>query len=150
VSDSGSVTITVGPVDINLSPVGFRIWAGHYLKCKRDFQSPDPFSPVPYFLLCRAIELELKARHLEALRQKEVKDRFGHNLFRAYAALPPAGQTLDQNEVAVLKAANKIYMGKGFEYFSVIDAVTAFKRFPDLAALEVIAEKLVGNVQPGR
>lgn len=50
----------------------------------------------------------------------------------------------------MLKAANKIYMGKGFEYFSVIDAVTAFKRFPDLASLEVIAEKLVGNVQPGR
>jgi hypothetical protein len=48
--------------DMNLSPHGFRRWAQHFRACRQSFVSPDPgFSPVPYFLNCRAIELELKA-----------------------------------------------------------------------------------------
>lgn len=51
----------------NFSPAGFRRWANQFYKCRQSFQCPD-FSPVPYFLLCRAIELQFKAVHLEQLK----------------------------------------------------------------------------------
>lgn len=128
----------------NLSPVGFRRWARHFLACRDTFASPDPgFSPVPYFLNCRAIELELKARLLETAKQKEVKDKYGHDLERSYANLPVDQQTLTHAEVDVLKAASAVYKGKGFEYFGVVDAMTGYERFPDLAALDDLTIKLV-------
>ena len=56
------VTIYGQGSEANLSPDAFHIYAMHYYKCKRDFTPPDNyFSPIPYFLLCRAIELEIKA-----------------------------------------------------------------------------------------
>jgi hypothetical protein len=55
----------VGGINANLAPDAFHWWATHYYKCRQDFVSPHKFSPVPYFLLCRAIELELKSRHLK-------------------------------------------------------------------------------------
>lgn len=90
--------IRLDPVYANISPDAFKRYASHYLKCRNDFQSPDKFSPVPYFLLCRAIELALKARHLEHKTQKEVKKTFGHNLSEAYGALDPREKILNQSE----------------------------------------------------
>ncbi len=46
-------------IEVNLSPDAFHRWAGHYYKCRQDFDSPHRFSPVPYFLLCHSIELEI-------------------------------------------------------------------------------------------
>ena len=56
---------------------------GHaLLQVSAYFASPHKFSPVPYFLLCRAIELELESRHLQGKRQLEVKRAYGHHLPR--------------------------------------------------------------------
>lgn len=71
--EKNSQHVTVGGAHFNLSPDAFHLWATHYYKCEQDFVSPTKFSPVPYFLLCRAIELELKARHLEGKTQKQVR-----------------------------------------------------------------------------
>ena len=129
---------------LNLSPVGFRLWGRHFLACRRSLIAPtDGFSPVPYFLNCRAIELELKARHLETVNQKAIKDTYGHNLERAYQNLPQNQQVLTPGEFRALQAASNIYRDKGFEYFSVGHAITAFKKFPDLAALDALTLKLV-------
>jgi hypothetical protein len=43
----------------------------------------------------------------------------------------------------MLQQASDIYDPKGFEYFEPDDALTGFKRYPDLAQLDVIAEKLI-------
>jgi hypothetical protein len=128
---------------INLSPDAFHRWATHYYKCRQDFQSPHKFSPVPYFLLCRAVELQLKARHLQTKRQPEVKNTFGHNLMKAYGSLPSHEQILAPDELTILKQASAIYASKGFEYFNPEDALTAYKRFPDLSALDSVAKKLL-------
>lgn len=137
--------IIVGSINVNLSPDAFHRWATHYLKCRRDFQSPDIFSPVPYFLLCRAIELEIKARHLKRVTQVQVKKSFRHNLIKAYEELDPAERILNQDEENTLQVASDIYSCKGFEYFDPQDAATAYKRFPDLASLGSIASKLIGE-----
>ena len=132
------------PFHLNLSPLGFRQWATHFLACRQGFKSPDDgFSPVPYFLDCRAIELEFKARHLELVNQQTVKDKYGHNLERAYQNLHATQQELSPGELKTLQAANNIYKAKGFEYFSVSHALSAFSKFPDLVALDAITLKIV-------
>lgn len=128
----------------NISPTLFHRYAREYLECERTFKPSRKFSPVPYFLICRAIELELKAKHLESRSRKEVKDEFAHDLKKSYDALPAAGKVLDENEYAMLEQASEIYRKKGFEYVSVVDAATGLKDFPELAVLEAIAAKVVG------
>src|SRR3989338_1698459 len=124
------------------------MWATHYYKCKQDFQIPGKFSPVPYFLLCRAIELELKSRHLHDKSQKEVRDEFWHDLQNAYDNLPDDQKVLSNAELNTLAAANEIYKGKGFEYFVPIHAAHGYSQFPALATLDSIAAKLIAG-SPG-
>jgi hypothetical protein len=140
------VTVSMQELMVNLSPDVFHRYAGHYYKCKQDFVCPDDgSSPVPYFLLCRAIELQIKARHLKRLTQEEVKDEFGHRLLKAYKALDAQEQVLSQSEVEVLTAADQIYSDKEFEYFRQEDALTGSSRFPDLDKLDTIAKKLIDS-----
>jgi hypothetical protein len=135
--------IKLPSIEANLSPEAFHISATHYYKCRQDFQCPDRFSPVPYFLLCRSIELELKSRHLKYKRQKQVKKEFGHDLTKSYEGLDRADQILNTSEKDVLKKANDIYAGKGFEYFVALDALTAYSRYPDLEDLDSMAKELL-------
>lgn len=131
---------------INLSPTLFHRYARGYLECERAFRSVSQYSPVPYFLVCRAIELELKARHLESKSRSQVRKEFGHNLKKSYDSLPPAAKILDSSEYDELVRASVIYdiPNKGFEYVAVGDAVTALENFPRLAVLQAIAAKVVG------
>ncbi len=143
------VVIKVDPVHMNIAPIGFHLWATHYLKCRKDFKppSPDSFSPVPYFLLCRAIELEIKARLLKKITQKDAKYIYGHNLAKAYDALESSEKILNQDEEDTLRMASPIYdkKDKGFEYIHINDALTAYRRFPNLGLLDSIASKLIDN-----
>ncbi len=139
----GDITIRPEPIFVNLSPDAFHRWAEHFYKAKCDFQAPHKFSPVPYFLCCRALELELKAKHLVEKRQKQVKDEFGHNLVKAYDALSNEHKILSEEEYAVLNQADEVYSSKGFEYINLEDALTAYKRFPDLKMLDSITRKIL-------
>ena len=137
--------IEMSPIQDNLSPDAFHRWATHYYKCRQNFKSPDKFSPVPYFLLCRAIELEIKSKHLRSKRQKAVKELYGHNLSCAYRALPVCEQVLTGDEMDILNDANEIYSSKGFEYFVPKHALEGYSAYPGLEALDAIASKLIDN-----
>lgn len=128
---------------VNLSPMAFRKWARQYYECAVPLLSRTEFSPVPYFLLCRAIELELKAEHLETKRQSEVKKEFGHYLVKSYAALTAHRQTLTPNELDLLAQADGFYSSKGFEYFKPEDALRGYLQYPDLDSLNGLARKLL-------
>jgi hypothetical protein len=142
--EARDVTVRMRALEVNLSPDAFHIYAGHYYKCKQDFKCPDgAFSPVPYFLLCRAIELQIKAKLLKQRKQGQVKHEFRHHLLKAYNALDAQERTLSQSELDVLAAADKIYSDKGFEYFVPEDALRGFSRYPDLKMLDTIAKKLI-------
>ncbi len=136
-------TIKIGGINANLAPDAFHRWAYHYLKCSKDFQSPHRFSPVPYFLVCRAIELEIKARHLKRVTQIDVKKDYHHDLIKAYKALNENEKNLNNNEEYTLQVASHIYKDKGFEYFDAQDALTGYSRFPELTILYSIANKLI-------
>jgi hypothetical protein len=144
--EARNVTVYMQDFEVNLSPDAFHIYATHYYKCKRDFTPPDDyFSPVPYFLLCRAIELEIKARHLKRLRQRKVKDEFGHRSLKAYKALDAQEQILSQNELAVLTTADELYGKTDLAYFKQEHPLTAYSQFPDLDMLDSIAKKLIDS-----
>jgi len=127
---------------INLSPELFRLGARDYFKSFTRFEHRK-FSPVPFFLCCRAMELALKAVHLESKKQSEVKQLFSHDLMKCYKGLDKSKQTLSAEELDLLSAANEIYVRKEFEYLNVVHAVTAYKRFPDLDALVKLAKKII-------
>ena len=131
-------------IQINISPYGFQLAARDFFKCFLDFEKPDRPSVVPYFLCCRAIELALKSLHLETQNRSEVKNNYRHNLIKSYDDLPAEKRILSTEEYRVLKQADKIYSNKEFEYFSVSDAATGFKRYPNLDALGKLARKLTG------
>ncbi|MDA2921202.1 hypothetical protein MYX76_17215 [Desulfobacterota bacterium AH_259_B03_O07] len=134
----------VGGIKGNLAPDAFHRWATHYYKCKKDFRCPHSFSLVPYFLLCRAIELELKSRYLHGKNQAEVKDLLVHDILKAYDSLEAADKILTTQERDVLKKASKIYLSTDFTYFNPQDALTGFSRFPDLEDLDNVAKKIIG------
>jgi hypothetical protein len=147
--EARDVTINMKSIEWNLSLDEFHRYATHFYKCKRDFTPPDDKrSPVPYFLLCRAIELEINARHLKRLTQKEVK-KFSHHLVKAYNALDAQEQILSQNELAVLKRADEHYGKTDFAYFNLRRAhpLKAYSQvqLPDLDMLDSIAKKLIDS-----
>jgi hypothetical protein len=130
----------------NISPALFHEFARQYLQCECAFQCDAPFSPVPYFLLSMAIELEFKSTHLETMDRDRVKKRFGHNLKKSYDALPAEKQTLNAEQYALLIHAGKIYMTeKGFEYVSVRHSITGLADFPDIDALRIVATKVISG-----
>lgn len=132
------------PIKINITPRAFHMWAEHYYKCKQDFKPPSKFSPVPYFLLCRAIELELKSRHLHKFPAQHIKTKYDHHLLKSYKDLDINQKTLSDLELTTLKLADKIYSKeKGFEYFQPQHALVGYSTFPDLNTLDTIAIKLL-------
>jgi hypothetical protein len=71
-----------------------------------------------------------------------VKGLYDHYIMKAYNGLKADQNTLTPDEVALLKKASAIYAAKGFEYFNIMDAVSAYKKFPDLDKLAALARKI--------
>lgn len=137
------VVIKVEGLYANMSPYAFHMWATHYFKCWQQFESPSTFSPVPYFLLCRTMELAIKAIHLKTKRQSQVKAEYGHKILEAYNALDASFKNLTESEYQALATASPIYNGKGFEYFNPEHALRGYSNFPNLSNLEAAATKLL-------
>ena len=53
--------VSVPPALVHLSPLGFNRYAAHFLHAEASLSPEQGFSPVPYYLCCRSIELSLKA-----------------------------------------------------------------------------------------
>lgn len=103
---------------INLSPHAFHIDASEHLRAYDGYPHSTTFSRLPYFLLARAIELELKSRLLDTMTQKKVKAKFGHDLQQLYEALPPDEKSLDDPATSDLRALSVLYKDKGLEYWN--------------------------------
>lgn len=128
-----------------MSPSMFHFYAREFAKAAEGFQMIGDFSPVPYFLYCRSIELSLKAfllaKNVSITRLKGRKG-VGHDLERALEEAELQG-LLDIVEIPChykeeLKKANYYYVKKdGFEYF---ESYEVFVRWDDLPSLKVLSE----------
>ncbi len=148
--------ITPATGHVNVSPFGFHRYASQFADIARTAQShfADGFSPIPYFLYCRSVELVLKA-YLSArgMTKAELKSKknFGHDLCSLYAEAKNRGLGA---EVAIcsdweteIGKANEYYNKKGFEYFEVAKAVRGYPELPDLDTLAQMSIALLRSTE---
>jgi hypothetical protein len=140
---------------INISPMGFLVYAADFLNAHKSHNSEKPFSPVSYYLVCRSLELSLKAFLLaHGVTRQEIKyqSKLGHNLQK----LLQKAIELNINSVSpisivqkdeILKA-NDWYVRKGFEYFELHNIADGKEKLPDLRVLVEAADQLVVNLKP--
>jgi hypothetical protein len=129
----------------------YRSQARHYLHCERLLVGDLPESrsdwgakPLPYRLLGQAIELELKARHIQARsksREQLSRAPYRHDLRQIYDELPPGHKSLTAAEYQALSAMDRIYNdGTVFDYLTAVDCGFAVV----LGAVEELTQKIVG------
>lgn len=154
-----SVVVMPGPAVLNISPMGFHRFASEFAKLGRQAHddSGAGFSPVPYFMYCRSVELVLKAFLLtkgltkDDLKRTRGPDALGHDLTKILAKARALGL---ESEVPVradweaeLQKANSYYADKGFEYFDVGKAVRGYKGLPELDMLRAISQTLLETLE---
>ncbi len=151
---SKDVIVKVPVAVVKIGPLGFHHYAAQFLAAARSVGLGPAFSPVPYYLYCRSLELSLKAYLLaKAVPMKELKNPsiLGHNLENILGRAETLGLAsvvhLNKEERQEVMKANAYYAGKGFEYFYVGRAMTGYRNLPDLTVLEQMANRLVEKLE---
>jgi hypothetical protein len=140
------------PIVIKLTPYGFHKYAKDYFSVAESLAKNVKYSPVPYFLYCRTIELGLKAFLLAKGKTPNwVREKLWHDLTKALMiarqySLDEFVTTTSRDETQIM-IANKYYEAKGFEYFFVLNHVTGLKDLPDLLSLKNYAKKLLIGIK---
>jgi hypothetical protein len=132
---------------------GYWLWhyATDYFAAYQAFEAPkNRFSPVPYFLICRSIELSLKSFLFSAGFKKKDRKKLNHDLEKALSAAEDNGLhtfleiTLEDREA--LKKAIKLYPKKEFEYFESLETIYDPHDF-DIVALSLFAQRLLDAIE---
>ena len=149
---SENIVIEVPTRHINFSPLGFYKYAKDYLIASNAIHQGESFSPVPYFLHCRSIELALKAfLATKGLSLKDAKPKYGHDLNKLLSSAKREGissiVSINTTEEGAIKKANSYYKKKSFEYFDLIRAAFGFKDLPDLNILSEFNKKLISSIE---
>jgi hypothetical protein len=137
----------------NLTPSAFFIYARDFHLASKQWQA-DGYSPVPYYLICKSLELGLKAFILAKGAPIEiVKKKIGHNLEKAVTvAMDHSLDSLisfSDDELLEISRANSMYLNKGFEYFSFTHSIHfhGLADLPDFSLLTLISEKLLKQIE---
>ncbi len=149
-----SYALRTQPLHINASPFEFHLYASEFLVAARAIPLSRTFSPVRYFLYCRAIELALKAFLLASGVGKSAltkKDKFGHNLVRGLDWAKERGLhgfiSVTEMWAGELRKANAYYDSKAFEHFDVGKAARGYSDLPSLKVLDEFAASLLANTE---
>ena len=137
---------------IYITPTGFLVYAQNFYSAAIKWETDGNYSPVPYFLFCRSIELGLKAFVLAKGEKMEVvKLKIRHNIdFALEKALNYSLADFlltTEEEKKELQKANIYYNDKGFEYFNIKNLFGK----NDLLELEILkqySEKLLKEIKP--
>jgi hypothetical protein len=149
-----NLVIKAEPGIIHISPFGFFHYGKEFLDAAKGFKQSAYYSPAPYFLYCRSIELFLKAFLLaKGVPKKHLPKRnlYWHDLEKILKkaqdlSLSAFVKITPEQEKEISKA-NRYYAFKGFEYFEVIKGVKAYPELPDLLFLEKVASELVTHLE---
>jgi hypothetical protein len=149
----GGVKHVIQPHDVVMHVDGY--WLRHYatdfFAAYQAFEPPkNRFSPVPYFLICRSIELSLKSFLFSAGFKKRDRKKLNHDLEKALGAAEDNGLgtylEITSNDREVLQKANKLYPKKEFEYFESLKTIHGPHDF-DLAILSSFAQRLLDAIE---
>ena len=148
-----NIVITPPTGHTNISPIGFHGYASQFADSALSARSrlANGFSPVPYFLYCRSLELVLKAYLLaRGVTKAELKRKFRHDLCRVFTEAKNRGLAVEvpisSEWEAEIGKANLYYNGKGFEYFEVGNAVRGYPNLPSLDTLAQMCSTLLRGV----
>jgi HEPN domain-containing protein len=139
---------------LHISPLGFHRYASEFLRAAQGFKISDGFSPVPYYLICRSIELALKSFLLaKGVPKRTLKERkLSHNLEKVLKKAVSLGLdkviSIPPQHKEELRKANTYYDSKGFEYFEVTSAAIGYPNLPDLRVLSDLASFLITRLKP--
>ena len=137
------------------TPIGFHHYASDFAEwaARAHAHKTKFYSPVPYYLYCRALELTLKAFLLaNGVTKSQLKKRkLGHDLL----ALLERATNLGVETVLEIKPlwrsqlliANDFYTNKEFEYFSVGSALR-LNELPSLVVLQEFSTELLKATKP--
>lgn len=140
---SKSETVKVFVIKGKITPYGFYSYARDYLTAFLNNQEKKRYSPVPYFLCCRSLELFFKAYLLAKGVSLNTLKKVRHDLL---VALRNAKERDLESLVDIspeaeeeLRKANEYYKEKEFEYYERI-MFKAGLRYPDLPKLHTLKE----------
>ena len=145
----------IRPVSIvdDISPLGYHRYAKQFHSAGQFIFPEKVFSPVRYYLYCRALELVLKSFLLaKGVTKSRLKRRdLGHNLESILGLAEQYGITdvleISYQDRAIIAAANKAYLSKVFEYFDVDSALGGYRNLPDLSRMSDLVGRLLDKVQ---
>lgn len=130
-------------------------WLRHYatdfFAAYQTFEAPkNRFSPVPYFLICRSIELSLKSFLFSAGFKKKDRKKLNHDLEKALGMAEDNGLgthlEITSKDREALKKANMLYPKKEFEYFESLKTIYDPHDF-DIVALSSFAQRLLNAIE---
>ncbi|HUG98257.1 MAG TPA: hypothetical protein VMQ83_03695 [Gammaproteobacteria bacterium] len=147
------ITHRLEAVGIEADVGGYWLWkyATDFLAAAKSFENlSHRFSPVPYYLVCRSIELSLKAYlYSRGVARKGLKS-LSHDLEEALSEAEAKSLSshiqISPDERNALICANQLYRGKEFEYFESLRAVYDPHEF-SLETLAAFAERLLFSVE---
>ncbi|MBS9405656.1 hypothetical protein KG088_18890 [Halomonas sp. TRM85114] len=157
-SDEG-VVAQVGTATVHMKPVGFALYADEFLLA--GLSIPDQsrargnttFTPVPYYLFCRALELALKAFLLTKGESLDsLKKKYRHDLVKLWRKAQLYGilEAIDfrspgfENHIV---SANKYYKGKTFEYFDFRRWAHGYEDLPPFECFRDEVNKVVVQIK---
>ncbi len=150
-----SQTISAPFLEVNLTPLAFRLYAKDYYDAYKSYIPEQSFSRAKYFLLCMSIELAAKTLYVDQGKNHKDLLKISHDLECACSenVLNIYNLSLSTKEIDELKKANSYYSTKGFEYFifkhpdiqdpNRTGGQLAMEGYPDLPNLDILEEILI-------
>ena len=145
--------ISIMGITERMGPLGLHIYAKAYLDGACALPPPSaPFAPVYSFLVCRSIELGLKAfLSLKGSAMLELADgSYGHNLEailqKAEVKQLSKYVKLTLKHKAEIRKASLYYSGKVFEYPAIGEALSGYPGMPKIDILVEVAALLVDSL----
>lgn len=154
-NQTGGIVVEIGTATVRMNPVGFSLYAEEFFLAGASIpqhsraRGNTTFSPVPYYLFCRALELSLKAFLLSKQHPlDELKKKYGHDLEALWRAATRDGilgvlGNLDPDFESDLESANSYYKGKAFEYFDFRRWARGYPDLPPFARFRDEAKRVV-------
>lgn len=144
----------IDPLHIHITPVGFWGYAEDYYSASLLWKSNKKYSPVPYFLVCRSIELAIKAFLLakgENTSDLKHSKKYGHDLIKILERAMQLSLSnfivTSEKEKTEIEKANEFYKQdkKRFEYFAIEIIFT--QDLPDLNVLSTYCQNLLVSIR---
>ena len=141
------------PVRARLGPEGYRVFAEEFLVAAKHLVSrrKERPSPVAFFLLCKSVELALKAYLLGCrVSTKKLKAGYlGHDIERLLTEAEAFGLSdwvsLTQEQKMAIIHARAYYTERVFDYFQAKVMIAPFG-FPNAGHLEAAASGLLSQL----